>query len=354
MTTRNASVLVIGAGVVGLMSAYALAKKGVWVDLVDAGDGGAESSWAGGGIVCPVPPWKHGVAVEAGVRHSRDLFAAWLPEIEALSGVACEYWASGLLLSGDPSEHDFVAMSAAWRVHTSERVMLGQRRDFDARLPHGDWPAVLLPEVPQIRNPRLVQALMAANRVLGVGIHTQCPVDRLDQQRDGRMAAWRGTQRIWTGERVVLAAGAWSDQILAASGLAPVSVSPARGQMLLYRLAPDQAPDHIINTGQGYLIPRLDGHILAGSTIEYVGFDTDPTEAAANKISDMAVATWPKLKGAPVIDHWTGLRPSYASDEPAVGCLYPDWPGLWVNTGHFRNGLGLAPACAERTAEALG
>ena len=353
MSTHGTSVLVVGGGVVGLMSAYALAKKGARVDLVDAGAGGTESSWAGGGIVCPVPPWKYGRRVEQSVARSRDLFRAWLPEIEGLSGIDCEYRSTGLLLSADPSHSDFVALSQGWRGQTSERVLLGQRQDFESSLPNGDWPAVLLPDVPQIRNPRLVHALMMANRALGVAIHAHCPVERLSQQPGGTISAWRGDQTVWTGEQVVLAAGAWSDDILVASGLAPLGVFPVRGQMLLYRLDPSSAPAHIIHTGEGYLIPRMDGHILAGSTAETVGFDRTPTQQAYQQISEMATTQWPRLREARLISHWTGLRPSYSLDDPAMGWLFEDWPGLWINTGHFRNGLGLAPACAERTAEAL-
>ena len=353
MKVADASVLVIGAGVVGLMSAFALLKRGVSVSVLDAGAPGAGSSWAGGGIVCPVPPWNYGPVVEQTVRTSREQFDAWLPEIEALSGIDCEYHQSGLLLSGNPNQHDFVAMSATWRAQTSERTVVGQRQDFDAGLPHGDWPAVLLPDVPQIRNPRLIQALVASHRALGGDLCAHCPVERLVQQADGRISAWQKTTCLGVGERVVLAAGAWSDQILQASGLSPLGVSPMRGQMLLFHLPPDQAPKHITNTGEGYLIPRLDGHILAGSTIEDVGFDTAPTPSAADKIHQMAVSTWPRLQSAPIIQHWAGLRPGHGSDEPAVGHRHADWPGLWVNTGHFRNGLGMAPACAEQTAEAL-
>ncbi|HEY7906338.1 MAG TPA: FAD-dependent oxidoreductase, partial [Wenzhouxiangella sp.] len=108
------SVLVIGGGVVGLMSAYALARSGVSVAVCDAGAFSQESSWSGGGILSPVPPWKYGDWVEQMVAHSRVLLDQWVPHLESLSGVSCEYRKTGLLLSGDPTQVDFVGSGKHW------------------------------------------------------------------------------------------------------------------------------------------------------------------------------------------------------------------------------------------------
>lgn len=351
--TRSFDVAVIGGGIVGLMSAYVLAKRGASLVVIEAGALAGESSWAGGGIVCPVPPWKYDPWVEATVARSCQLFVQWLPEIEALSGVPAEYRTTGLLLSGDPSRHDFVADSAIWRQKTSMPWCSGVRRDFEPRLPEPDWPALLLPDVPQVRNPRLTQSLALALQKMGVQFKTHTRIDHLTQTKAGQIAWVTECGERGRASQVVLATGAWTDPLLTCLGLPALGIRPIRGQMLLYKLSPDQVPSQILNTGEGYLIPRADGHVLAGSTVEDVGFDRAPTQAAHDHIATVACALWPKLQEAQLVCHWTGFRPGFDQPKPLIGRLSEQWPALFVNVGHYRNGLGLAPACAEILAQAM-
>lgn len=346
----SGSVLVIGGGVVGLMSAYALARSGMSVAVCDAGAFSQESSWSGGGILSPVPPWKYGDWVEQTVAHSRVLLDQWVPDLESLSGVSCEYRKTGLLLSGDPTQVDFVGSGKHWLATTSERFEVGVRADFDVRLPQPNWPALYLPDVAQIRNPRLGRALVGALQAMGVSLVAHQPIHSLNQRNDGRIEVKPMQGKTWAVAQVVLAAGAWTDDILKRSGLEPLGIRPRRGQILLYRLRVSDAPQQIINTGQGYLIPRADGHVLVGSTLEDVGFDYAPTESAHEQFRHVAEQTWPALTAAHILYQWTGHRPGLDADRPVMGRLDDDWPGLWLNAGHFRNGLGLAPACAETLA----
>lgn len=347
------AVLVIGGGVVGLMSAYALARLGMRVEVCDAGAFSQESSWSGGGILSPVPPWKYGEWVEQTVAHARVLLDQWVPEIEALSGVSCEYRKTGLLLSGDPAHTDFVGSGKQWLATTNERFEVGVRADFDVRLPQPNWPSLHLPDIAQIRNPRLGQALVGALQAMGVSLMARQPIHSLNQLSDGRIEIIPVQGKTWVVDQVVLAAGAWTDSILKHSGLDPLGIRPRRGQILLYRLDVSDAPKQIINTGQGYLIPRADGHVLVGSTLEDVGFDYAPTKAAHVTLRHCAEQTWPALTTERMVYQWTGHRPGLDADQPAVGQLYEDWPNLWLNAGHFRNGLGLAPACAETIAHGV-
>lgn len=349
--TARDSVLVIGGGVVGLMSAYALARSGMSVSVCDAGAFSQESSWSGGGILSPVPPWKYGDWVEQMVSHSRVLLDQWVPEIEALSGVSCEYRKTGLLLSGDPREIDFVGSAKNWLATTNERFEVGVRADFDVRLPQPNWPALHLPDVAQIRNPRLGQALIGALKTMGVSLMAHQPIHSLTQLSDGGIEVKPMRGNAWAVDQVVLAAGAWTDAILKHSGLDPLGIRPRRGQILLYRLPVCDAPKQIINTGRGYLIPRADGHVLVGSTLEDVGFDYAPTESAHAQLRECAEQIWPALTAERMLYQWTGHRPGLDAEQPAMGQLYQGWPGLWLNAGHFRNGLGLAPACAEKIAD---
>jgi len=341
-------VWVIGGGVVGLMTAYALTCAGLRVGVCDAGDFCQESSWSGGGILCPVPPWKYGDWVEQQVVHSYRLLDQWVPHLEALSGVSCQYRKTGLLLSGDPAHTDFLADSKQWRMSARARFDVGVRADFEPSLPHPNWPALNLPDVSQIRNPRLGQALVGALSRLGVALKPHCGIDRLHLLGDGGIEIQSQLGEVWAAPQVVLAAGAWTDSILTRSGLDPLGIRPRRGQILLYRIHASDAPKHIINTGEGYLIPRADGQVLVGSTLEDVGFEYAPTQQAHTQLRQFAERTWPLLTAERMVYQWTGHRSGLDEEKPALGRLHPHWPGLWVNAGHFRNGLGLAPACAEQ------
>ena len=346
-------VTIIGGGVVGLTSAYALSMDGWQVTVLEAGRLGGESSWAGGGILCPVPPWRYDPWVEGAVRTSRQLWSDWIPKLESLSGVACELISSGLLLSGDPESHPLVAEAQTWLKGTIEPYQEGVRADFDARLPHPNWPALLLPEISQVRNPRLMQAMSGALQRLGVRVQPMTPVSSLRQIPEGGTWLECANGQAYAATHVVLAAGAWTDQILVSSGLTPLGIRPKLGQMLLYELPIDALPSHIINVGEGYLIPRGDGKVLLGSTVEDRGYNYAPTQAANEQLMEVAQRIWPALEPWRLQYQWTGFRPGYASDHPMVGALQSGWTGLWVNAGHFRNGLGLAPACAQLLAQAI-
>lgn len=346
-------VLIVGGGVVGLTTAYLLVTRGWEVKILEARTPGQESSWAGGGILSPVPPWAYKPWVEASVKRSRTLWREWITEIEALSGVSCEYWESGLMLSGDPHLYPLVSQAQEWLKSTDEPFEQGCRADFDPRLPQPDWPALLLPAIPQVRNPRLMQSLSVALSRLGVTMAHSVPIECVRQRRNGGTAVIAQNGDEHRAAHVIIAAGAWTDQILAASGLEPLGITPKLGQMLLYQCPKDQIPRHIINTGAGYLIPRLDGKVLVGSSVEDRGFNYAPTREVHQRLVDFAQETWPLLTSDKLRYHWTGFRPGINVGRPAVGCAPGGWPGLWVNAGHFRNGLGLAPACAEHLAQAM-
>jgi glycine oxidase len=332
--------VVVGGGVVGLTTALALAECGQRVTVLEAGEPGMESSWAGGGIVSPVPPWRYPERINQLVARSRQLFPMLAERLNALSGVDIEYLYSGLLLTGALPEQ-----GRDWLSHSAVVVEWGQAGDFEPALAHSTETAALLPEVTQVRNSRLVRALVLALRQLGVEVK-RFKVARLKVSQAGRVqgvVSVNGDQI--DADQVVVAAGAWADQLLEASGLSTIGLRPVRGQMLLFKHAPGVLR-HIVNTGEGYLIPRADGHILVGSTVEEVGFDRRPSQAAHDQLLAFAQRQVPVLSAATLICHWAGLRPGATRSLPVVGPS-PEVEGLWLNLAHFRNGVGLAPACAE-------
>lgn len=156
----------------------------------------------------------------------------------------------------------------------------------------------------------------------------------------GRVVVNAGRYGRLQAEDVVVAAGAWSAALLAGIGVV-LPVSPVRGQILWY-LLPRPVLGHILMHQGRYVIPRHDGVVLVGSTVEQVGFDDATTPEAAEALREAAASMVPLLGSLPVQGQWAGLRPAAPDGIPFIGPV-PGHPGLWVNTGHFRNGVNLAP-----------
>jgi glycine oxidase len=210
--------------------------------------------------------------------------------------------------------------------------------------------AIYMANVANVRNPRLVKSLKAALLALpNVTLHEQCEVSGFIREGDNVLGVHTAAGDV-LGDRVVLAAGAWSGELLKTLGL-ELPVEPVKGQMILYKCASDFLPRMILAKGR-YAIPRRDGHILVGSTLEYEGFDKTTTDSALESLKASAVELIPALADAEVVGHWAGLRPGSPEGIPYIGPV-PGLDGLWLNCGHFRNGLVLAPASCQLLADLL-
>jgi glycine oxidase len=324
-------VLIIGAGAVGCLSALALAERGWQVTLVDAGSVGGESSWAGGGILFPLLPWNYSEQVNRLVLAGASRYPALCGELLDATGIDPQYQPCGMMVFPD------FGGEAALQWCQRHGVDVEMRQD-----------ALWLPQVGQVRNPRLIQALKTRLRQSGVCIREHTRLQPL-QADDGRVAAWRGHEgELFEAEAFVLTAGAWSRGLLGPYAMS-MRHKPMRGQMLLYRLAEGVLP-HILYREDFYLIPRRDGHILAGSTVEDAGFDKTITVDAATELAAKALALLPQLEHAPLIKHWSGLRPGSPDNLPVIA-RHPQFDNLYVSTGHFRYGVTMAPASAEILAQ---
>ena len=178
---------------------------------------------------------------------------------------------------------------------------------------------------------------------LGGVIHTHCAAESIST-RAGRMLAVHTVQGTFTADRFVLATGAWAG--ISLSGLAGVpNVRPIRGQMLLFKLEPGVL-DTILYRNGLYLIPRRDGHVLVGSTLENVGFDKSTDTATRQRLHLEAAELLPALAAMQPVQHWAGLRPGSPDNIPVID-RHPDFDNVFVNTGHYRYGVTLAPASAE-------
>jgi len=346
--------LIVGAGVVGMLTALALRARGYAVTLLDRQAAGQESSWAGGGILSPLYPWHYADAVNALALRSQQLYPALVERLREETGVDPELLPSGLLMLDDVASQDAVAgchvTPLAWAKAQGVPLQCLDKSALavvQAGIEHGDEGAWWMPNVMQIRNPRLLRALRAALDVHGVRLLEQVEVQGLAVTA-GRVQGVRVDGQALLADAVVLTAGAWSAQVLQALGVAsahPPAIEPVRGQMMVLN-APHSGLRRIVMSGGRYLIPRKDGRVLVGSTLEYVGFDKATTEVARASLHDFALRLCPALAGAPMEAHWAGLRPGSPQGIPYIG-EHPDIKGLFLHAGHFRYGLVMGPASTE-------
>jgi glycine oxidase len=306
----------------------ALTRRGLRVTLVDRGMLGAESSWAGGGILFPLLPWNYSASVSrlvlAGAAHYPQLAA----QLHADTGVDPEYRACG--------------MRVLPRLEQDKALAWCAQHGITAQI--DEMQALWMPQIAQVRNPRLLQALRLWLKQHDVEVREGVEMRPLAEQ-SGRLDAWyTATGERLEAEHYVVTAGAWSGEMLGAHALR-LDIRPIRGQMLLYRLAPGHLPHMLYHDGF-YLIPRVDGYLLAGSTLEDVGFDKSTTHSAAAEMHRKAVAILPELAKMSPILHWSGLRPGSPDNVPVIA-RHPQFDNLWMNAGHFRYGVTMAPASAE-------
>lgn len=332
--------LIVGAGVSGLATAIALAQSGLRVDLLDRGPVARESTWAGAGILSLLLPWHYPGAVDALAERGRRLWPRWLAHLQAETGLEAEYVESGMLVAdaGELSPARAWGERHGWRVEAPPPALA-----HACALPAG---GVWLPEVAQVRNPRLARLLESAARALGVRILPHTQVAGIEVRQGRLMGVRTAGGRIACGLAVVCA-GAWSRDLLGALAL-DADIRPVRGQILLLAGRPGLLPG-IVYRGGRYLVPRSDGHVLVGSTLEEAGFDRSTTAEAGEALLAFALETCPCLRQASVERQWAGLRPGSPGNLPIIG-RHPEVENLYLNAGHFRYGLTMAPAAAELVA----
>ncbi len=335
-------IIVIGGGALGMVSARRLAEAGRSVVLIERDRVGRGTSRAGGGIMSPLAPWAVAEPVARLAACSLPMLPGLAAALAADTGINPEYRTTGLIhLDCDELDAALAyARLSGMRAEVLDEAALARVAPAAVRTP---GPSLLFPDLAQIRNPRFLDALAADLARRGVVV--------LEDAGDVTLARTGELVRVDAGKHgrlhaadIVVAAGAWSAALLSTLGV-QLPVTPVKGQILWYML-PRPVLQHMLIQRGRYVIPRQEGVVLVGSTLEEVGFDTATTAEAADELRAAAAAMVPLLGSLPVQGQWAGLRPGSPDGIPLIGPV-PGVAGLWVNTGHFRNGVNLAPASAE-------
>ena len=339
-------VLIAGGGVIGLLTARALHKAGADVILIERGDLARESSWAGGGIISPLYPWRYPDSVTALADDSQRVYPELCDELYELTGIDPEYTPSGLIVTAP----DEFSRALHWRAQHRHLLYPLTAEGIAELEPERKQPperAIWMPGIAQVRNPRLVKALAEDLKQRGVHIRTHTPATGLALS-DGHLQGIQTPEGLISADSIVLAMGAWTgsfSQMLPS----PVDIRPVRGQMLLFRGQPGVIR-HMMLEENRYIIPRRDGRILFGSTLEETGFDKTTTKIAREELARLAIHRYPVLDQYEIEHHWAGLRPAAPAGIPYI-CKHPQIDNLFINAGHYRNGVVLGPASAKLLAD---
>jgi glycine oxidase len=323
-------VIVVGGGIIGLSIARELRKHGAEVLVVERGEPGGEASHAAGGMLAncgdetPAP-------LQPLAQASAEMYPEFAHELEDESGVNVDLRSDGTLL--------FPAPGHAVEQITGANPLSRPLAELEPELNASGRRAVFLRE--RSVCPRaLIQAALKAAKHRGVDVASGGTVTSVDVS-GGRAMGVTTDKTVYRGDKVVNCAGAWAGQIR------PVEVParPVKGQMVCFVMPQRDVLRHVVRSSEIYLIPRTDGRLLAGATVEEAGFDKRTVPETIQRLRRAAIAMLPALEGARVLEDWAGLRPGTPDGLPILG--ESRIPGYFVATGHFRDGILLAPVTAR-------
>lgn len=328
--------LIVGGGVVGLASARVLLQSGYQVMLVERGTVGREASWAGGGILSPLCPWDYQDAVTRLALRGMNMFGEAAAALHAFTGIDPEYQRSGMLLL-PPYQ---TGLAKQW---CEQHQFALQAVKLDEYLPGQQGAGLLLPEVAQVRSPRLMHALRKSVEMQGGIILEQHEAQTFEISGE-RVVALQTSQGKFGAAAYIVAAGAWSKTLLGENAL-NMDIRPIRGQILLFKFATPPFQQILLKENL-YFIPRRDGHVLVGSTLEDAGFDKSTTVEARDSLLRRVREIFPGWRDLMPVQHWAGFRPGSPDNIPTIG-PHPRIANLYANSGHFRYGVTMSLASAE-------
>lgn len=347
---KTANVVVIGGGVIGLAVSRALALRGVNdVVLIERGSLGTESSSAAAGMLAPQAEADNADLFFRLCCRSRDMYVAFAEDLRAETGIDIELDTTGTLyLAFNEPDQEEIERRHQWQTRAGlpvEKLSAEDVRNLEPCVSENTRAALKFPLDIQVENRRLLSALATSNEKLGVRLATGVTVESIQVSRN-RVEGVQTSRGFVAAPYVIVAGGAWTSFIGSSNQQLPkISIEPVRGQMLSFETNPSIA-SHIIYSPRGYIVPRHNGRLLAGSTTEHAGFDKRVTAAGVHSILSHALEITSRIAGLPLVDSWAGLRPCAPDNLPVLG-PYDGIEGLIYATGHYRNGILLTPITAE-------
>jgi glycine oxidase len=359
-TVKQSDAVVIGSGVIGCSIAWRLGQAGMRVIVVERGEIGREASHAAGGMLVPLAEADHADDFFRLAVASRAMYAEFAQELKEMSGVEIEYRTDGTLYLA-LTEEDEEELDRRWQwQHAAglnvKRLNAGCALKLEPHVNKHLRFALKFPDDHQVNNRQMMIALHAAAQNAGVEFLTHTEALQLavethaGQKRVAGVDTTRGELRA---RIVVLAAGSWSSLLASDDGhpLGQFKIEPVRGQMVAVEM-PAPAVKHNIYSCRGYVIPRLGGFLIAGSTTEHSGYDKRVTAGGVASIIERATEILPSFDQLAIVETWAGLRPHSPDDLPILG-EDSDVAGLIYATGHYRNGILLAPITAKAISELI-
>jgi len=346
---KSYDAVIVGGGIIGGSIAFELAQHGLRVALLDRQQPGLEASWAAAGMLVPGPESPESAALVPLARESFALYPAYVAAVEEASGKTVEFRIGATLhvFGGVHAEQTPEAIPALLAQHgvPAKALTPEEARRLEPGLNPNAKSVLLLREEGRVDARSLTAAVLSAASQKGVEILAETSVEALVIEKKHCVGVTAHGEKMPAG-RVVLAAGCYCETIAGAEGYAPTR--PVRGQMIALRPAEGRIR-HVLRGEHGYLVPREDGRVLAGSTSEDAGFEKRVTPGGLQQILRAAVELVPRLESAAVVETWSGLRPDTPDHLPILGPT--DIDGLLVATGHYRNGILLAPVTAKLVGE---
>jgi len=350
---KSWDVVIIGGGIIGLSLSVALRKHGATVLIIERGEPGREASHAAGGMLVDCPLETH-AALQPLARASARMYPEFAYELEVESGMKVDLRDHGAIVF--PSKHE-----REWeKVLAEHAAPASQLAQLEPGLIAPNRSAFFLKE--RSVDPRaLTAAALKTAKRRNVDFSSGDAVTSVNLA-EGRVTGITTVKTTFPAAKVVNCAGAWSGQIefsqiagghTASEQSTPPSVPtrPVKGQILCLASLSRDLLKHVIRSPEVYLIPRSDGRILAGATVEESGFDKRTDPATMLRFHRAAIALVPELRNAKILEDWAGLRPGTPDALPILGAT--STPGYYVATGHFRDGILLAPITAQVMADVI-
>jgi glycine oxidase len=344
-------VVIVGGGIIGGSIAFELGRQKLRVAIVEKQAPGLEASWAAAGMLVGAPETPDSIPLGPLAKASLNLYGEYVAAVEEASGRSVGYRRDGALLAlyAEQAERE---LSTILAIHhglgfATEAIPVEEARQMEGSLKPSARAAAWLPNEGSVNSRSLTEAVLAAAKKCGAEVVSKAGgVTEVTLEKKKCAGVTAGGEKIGAA-RVIIAAGCFSGQI---EGIARLGgpTQPVRGQMVALQSETVRI-GRVVRSEKGYLVPQGNGRVLAGSTSEHAGFEKRVTPAGLRQILAAAVEIAPGLEQAAVVETWSGLRPDTPDHLPSLGPT--EIEGLLMATGHYRNGILLAPITAKLLGE---